>query len=151
PVWERGRDAKRGAMKTTHFAAVVLAVLIGGRVWGGGPTVGPPVKPNPSPEELPAPKPPPEELPAPKPASPPDKQPQSPPPTLPQLAGPMNPIDLATALRLGGVQNPEILRARERVTEATAMMQLAAAQLLPNFNVGTNYDLHRGPLQQSNG
>src|SRR5579883_1634483 len=61
------------------------------------------------------------------------------------------PIDLGTALRLAGVQNPELLLARERITEATAVRQLAAAQILPNINVGTNYDLHRGPLQQSNG
>lgn len=61
------------------------------------------------------------------------------------------PIDLATALQLAGVQNPELLIARERITEAMALKQLAAAQALPNINVGTNYDLHRGPLQQSSG
>lgn len=61
------------------------------------------------------------------------------------------PIDLAGALRLAGVQNPEILLARERVTEAVALRQLAAAQILPNINAGTNIDLHHGPLQQSNG
>jgi outer membrane protein TolC len=44
-----------------------------------------------------------------------------------------------------------LLLARERVTEAVAIRQLAAAQLLPNINVGTNYDQHRGVLQQSNG
>ena len=62
-----------------------------------------------------------------------------------------NPIDLGTALRLAGVENPELLLARQRVTEVIALRQLAAAQLLPNLNLGTNYDLHRGPLQQSNG
>ncbi len=60
-------------------------------------------------------------------------------------------IDLPTALRLAGVQNPDILFARERVSEALAIRQLAAAQALPNINVGLNYNLHRGPLQQSNG
>ena len=54
------------------------------------------------------------------------------------------PIDLESALRLAGAENPELLRARERVLEATAIRQLAAAQLLPNLNLGTNYDLHRG-------
>jgi outer membrane protein TolC len=54
-------------------------------------------------------------------------------------------------LKLAGVQNPEILLARERVVEAVALRQLAAAQLLPSINVGTNLDVHRGPLQQSNG
>lgn len=60
-------------------------------------------------------------------------------------------IDLATALRLAGVQNPQLLLARERVTEALAVRQLVAAQALPNVNAGLNYDLHRGPLQQAAG
>jgi outer membrane protein TolC len=62
-----------------------------------------------------------------------------------------SPVDLGTALRLAGAENPELLLARQRVTEVVALRQLAAAQLLPNLNLGTNYDLHRGPLQQSNG
>jgi outer membrane protein TolC len=62
-----------------------------------------------------------------------------------------NPIDLGTALRLAGVDNPELLLARERVTEITALRQLAVAQLLPNLNLGTNLDMHNGALQQSNG
>ena len=61
------------------------------------------------------------------------------------------PIDLGSALRLAGVENPELLLARQRVTEATALRQFAAAQALPNLNVGTNYDAHRGVLQQSSG
>ena len=61
------------------------------------------------------------------------------------------PIELGTALQLAGVQNPELLLARQRVVEATAIRQLAAAQLLPNINAGTNYDTHNGPLQQANG
>jgi outer membrane protein TolC len=61
------------------------------------------------------------------------------------------PIDLPTALRLAHVDNPEIRLARERVREAVAYRQLAAAQFLPTLNVGTNYDHHIGPLQQSNG
>lgn len=61
------------------------------------------------------------------------------------------PIDLPSTLRLAGVQNPQILIARERITEADAIRQLAAAQLLPDINIGTNYDAHTGPLQQSNG
>src|SRR4051794_33875379 len=62
-----------------------------------------------------------------------------------------SPIDLGTALRLAGASNPELLLARERVTEAGAERQFAVAQLLPNLNVGTNSDLHRGALQQSTG
>ena len=62
-----------------------------------------------------------------------------------------NPIDLGTALRLAHVDSPELLLARERVAEATAVRQLAAAQILPNLNAGTNYDMHRGVLQQASG
>jgi outer membrane protein TolC len=61
------------------------------------------------------------------------------------------PIDLATALRLANVDNPEIRLARERVREAVALRQLAAAQFLPTINVGSNFDHHLGPVQQSNG
>ncbi|WP_439629555.1 TolC family protein [Gemmata sp.] len=61
------------------------------------------------------------------------------------------PIDLDTALRLAGAENPELLLARQRVVEATALRQLAAAQVLPNLNVGTNYNGHEGALQQSTG
>jgi outer membrane protein TolC len=61
------------------------------------------------------------------------------------------PIDLACALRLAGVQNPQILLARERVVEAAAERQLAAAQLLPTLNAGTNYNAHTGPLQRATG
>src|SRR5262245_13187583 len=61
------------------------------------------------------------------------------------------PSDLTSALRLAGAENPELLLARQRVTEAVAVRQLAAAQALPNLNFGTNYDSHSGALQQSNG
>src|SRR4051812_39023529 len=40
------------------------------------------------------------------------------------------PIDLDTALRLAGVQNPELNVARQRVLESVAMRQLAAARFL---------------------
>lgn len=61
------------------------------------------------------------------------------------------PIDLPATLRLAGVENPEILIARQRVVEAAALRQYAAAQILPNINVGTNFDAHVGVLQQSSG
>ncbi len=73
-------------------------------------------------------------------------------PAIPTILGKESrPIDLAAALQLAGVQNPQILLARERVLEAVAMRQLAAAQFLPSINVGTNFDHHLGTLQQSNG
>ncbi len=61
------------------------------------------------------------------------------------------PIDLASALRLAGVNSPEVLVAQERVDEAVAERQRAALQLLPDINLGSNYDVHTGPLQQSTG
>lgn len=62
-----------------------------------------------------------------------------------------SPIDIDSALRLANAANPELLLARQRILEATAMRQLAVAQLLPNLNVGTNYDKHEGVLQQATG
>ena len=67
------------------------------------------------------------------------------------LAPNVAPIDIATAFRLAGVQNPEVLVARQRVVEAVAFRQFAAVQILPSINLGTNYDTHTGALQQSNG
>jgi outer membrane protein TolC len=67
------------------------------------------------------------------------------------LADQKNPIDLASALQLAGVQNAEILLAREQVTEAVALRQLAAAQFLPSINAGTNVNTHTGPLQRAGG
>jgi outer membrane protein TolC len=67
------------------------------------------------------------------------------------LARELQPIDLATALRLANVQNPELNLARQRILEAAALRQLAAAYFLPSINPGMNYDTHTGVLQQSNG
>jgi len=73
------------------------------------------------------------------------------PPSPSILGANVAPIDLSTALRLANVQNPDLLLARQRVVEAAALQQLAAAQFLPSLNGGTNYDSHTGVLQQSNG
>lgn len=73
------------------------------------------------------------------------------PPASSMLDPNIRPIDLNTALQLAGVQNPQLLIARQRVVEAEALRQLAAAQFLPSINLGTNYDTHTGVLQQSNG
>ena len=81
-------------------------------------------------------------------------QPSMPDPGLPSstiLDPNVQPIDLGSALRLAGVQNPDLNVARQRVVEAVAVRQLAAAQLLPTLNFGGNYDTHTGVLQQSNG
>ncbi|HVA46635.1 MAG TPA: TolC family protein [Pirellulales bacterium] len=63
----------------------------------------------------------------------------------------VTPIDLATALDLAGVRNPQILLAREQVRTSDLARQFAAAQILPNLNAGTNFDSHSGNLQQSDG
>jgi outer membrane protein TolC len=60
-------------------------------------------------------------------------------------------VDLATVLRLAGIDNPQILLARERVLEAVAQRQYAAAQILPSLHLGTSYDDHNGNLQRSGG
>ena len=86
-------------------------------------------------------------MPAPSAAAAPDLPPDAP----SILDGEVRTLDLDTALRLAGVQNPELNLARQRVVEAVAIRQLAAAQILPTLNAGTNYDSHTGNLQQSNG
>lgn len=60
-------------------------------------------------------------------------------------------IDLETALRLGGVNNPTINLARERVQEALAGQLAARARLLPSVNVGGNFRHHSGALIASSG
>jgi outer membrane protein TolC len=61
------------------------------------------------------------------------------------------PIDLAAALQLAGVQNPEIRLAQERVTEAIAERQIAAAQFLPSLQAGFNVNAHQGTLMETDG
>jgi outer membrane protein TolC len=67
------------------------------------------------------------------------------------LSANVTPIDLFSAFRLVGEQNPQVLIAQERVIEALALRQLAAAQFLPTLNAGTSVNSHRGVLQQSSG
>src|SRR5262249_19672877 len=67
------------------------------------------------------------------------------------LATNTTPIDLFSAFRLAGIQNSDLLVARQRVIEATAVRQLPAAPFLPTLNFGTSVDSHRGNLQQSSG
>jgi outer membrane protein TolC len=61
------------------------------------------------------------------------------------------PIDLASALRLAGVQNLQLVIAQQRVEASVATQQLAAAQILPSLNLGGNFDSHTGDLQQASG
>ena len=63
----------------------------------------------------------------------------------------VTPIDLPAALQLAGWNSPEVLLAQQRVLAVTARQQLAAAQALPNLNLGMNYDSHTGALQRASG
>src|SRR4051812_6853035 len=67
------------------------------------------------------------------------------------LGGEVRAIDLVSALQLAGSYNPNILLAGERVQEAVALRQMAAAQYLPSLNAGTNLNHHLGNLQRANG
>ena len=67
------------------------------------------------------------------------------------LNGVAQPIDLNTALRLAGVQNPQLLISRQLVVEAVLEKQFAAVQILPTLNGGGSFDSHTGNLQQSSG
>jgi len=67
------------------------------------------------------------------------------------LASNVASIDLFSALRLVGEQNPQVLIAQQRVIEALALRQLAAAQFLPTLNAGSSVNSHRGVLQESGG
>src|SRR5262249_56553206 len=51
-------------------------------------------------------------------------------------------IDLTAALRLAGVENLELVIARQRVEVAVAIQQLAAAPILPAIHLRTDYDAH---------
>lgn len=74
-----------------------------------------------------------------------------PPPANSILSPETKPIDLPTALRLSGVQSPELLIARQRVVEGEAVHMIAAARYLPSLNAGFNYDSHTGTLQDTSG
>ncbi len=86
----------------------------------------------------------------PEPMPPPPARPEPPrplPPSPPSILDPnVRDIDLNTALRLAGVQNPQLMIARQRVVEAAALRQLAAAFILPSLNLGGELrHAHRRP------
>ncbi len=64
---------------------------------------------------------------------------------------PVTLIDLPAALQLAGLTSPEVLLAQQRVLAVTARQQLAAAQALPNLNLGTTFYSHTGAVQASSG
>ena len=60
-------------------------------------------------------------------------------------------IDLGTALRLAGIDNPTIAIAQERIQEALADQLAARSLLLPSLNAGANYRNHTGVFQDDPG
>jgi outer membrane protein TolC len=60
-------------------------------------------------------------------------------------------IDLPSALRLGGAENPTIALAEEVVRGAEADRMQARALLFPSLQFGGNLRVHRGYLQNSSG
>jgi len=61
------------------------------------------------------------------------------------------PIDLATALRLAGTENPTIAIAEEAVQASRAEQLQARALLLPSVSAGISYHWHDGTLQSATG
>ncbi len=61
------------------------------------------------------------------------------------------PLSLGASLALAGVENPVIGIAEQAVRVSQAELLQARVLLVPNINVGTNYDMHNGPLQASFG
>ena len=56
-----------------------------------------------------------------------------------------------TFLALAGVENPAILIAEQAVQSSLALQMRARVLLLPDLNVGGDYDNHTGRLQSSYG
>ncbi len=61
------------------------------------------------------------------------------------------PIDLPTVLQLAGADNWNVKLAREKVCEAKANYDLAAAAWLPSITFGMGYNHHEGEIQATNG
>ncbi len=62
-----------------------------------------------------------------------------------------HPIDLSTALALGGASHLQIQLARERVIEANANLLAARALWLPALRFGIGWNKHDGKLQETEG
>lgn len=60
-------------------------------------------------------------------------------------------LDLSTALQLVGGQSPQVAFAHQRIEEAAAGVDAAAAMWLPSIRGGVSLNRHQGNLQASNG
>lgn len=61
------------------------------------------------------------------------------------------PIDLPTALQLALGQNPQVAFAQERVAAATARLDAARVQWLPNLYIAPSWTRHDGRIQDTRG
>jgi outer membrane protein TolC len=66
-------------------------------------------------------------------------------------AGKVQPITMTEALERAGVANPAIALAWEAVRESQAMQLKADVLVLPDWNSGVSFDLHRENLETSRG
>lgn len=64
---------------------------------------------------------------------------------------PLYPIDLATALGLGGANSLQIQLARQRVIEASIKWRQKKVLMLPSLWFGVSYNRHDGRLQETGG
>ena len=71
-------------------------------------------------------------------------------PAIPAPSG-VRSICLPDVLALAGVENPVILLAEQAVQSSLALQMQARVLLLPNLNVGGDFNNHTGPLQTSAG
>jgi outer membrane protein TolC len=71
----------------------------------------------------------------------------------PAIAAPsgVNLMKLPEALALAGVENPVIQLAEQAVQASLAMQMQARVLILPNLNVGSDFNNHTGPLETSFG
>ena len=60
-------------------------------------------------------------------------------------------VDYATVLELVSGENPQVAFAQERINEAFARSEQAAALWLPSLRAGVNYNRHDGSLQEVGG
>jgi outer membrane protein TolC len=92
-----------------------------------------------------------DDAPAAEPAPVPHPEAPAPPPPAPEATVRVVPIDLDTVLRLAEGQNAQVALARERVHEAYASKDIAAAAWLPDVFVGMGFYRHEGGIQNEDG
>ena len=61
------------------------------------------------------------------------------------------PLDLTTAMRLAGEQNPQIAIAQAQIRHALALEEAADTRWLPSLRAGVGWNRHEGTLQDTTG